>query len=150
MKKFHFKLRGLANIKHAMERQVKQELSEIQHSCLRRQEEIRTAGEKISEWSRYYNGVLGRGARWIELGAIDHHLQRLYRFREQALIGLEVLERKKADLIRQFEEIRREVKMLEHLHERRFGEYCAELRVEEQKEADDLALVRYVRERASV
>lgn len=148
MQKFKFKLQRLANMKLSAERQVRQELEEIQHACLKRQDELSSATKKIDEWSLYYNRVLKNGAQWVELASIDHHLQRLYRFKEQSLISLEVLERKKSDLFEQYKGIKREVKTLEHLKEKRFADYCAESRVEEQKIADELALVRFARERA--
>lgn len=147
MRKFKFKLRSLLTMKHAAEKQVQRELADIQAAEQRRQQELAATGEKIVEWSRYYNRVLQRGVQSVELESIDYHLQRLYRFREQTIIGLEVLQRKKEDLIQQYRHIKREVKTLDHLQEQRFAEYCATLRAEEQKEADELATIRFVRER---
>jgi flagellar export protein FliJ len=147
MKKFEFKLKGLLGLKKALESDVKRQLMEIQAMCRRKEDEIAETGAKIGEWSEHYNQVAFKRVHVAELAVIDRHVQRLYRFKEQLFIGLEILNRKKEDLMAQFAGVRKEVKTLEHLRGKKWLAYQDELRRLEGKEADEMAVLRHARER---
>lgn len=147
MKKFEFRLKGLLGLKVALEKDVRHQLIEIQAMCRRKEDEIGETGRKISEWSEYYNEVMFKRVQAGELAVIDRHVQRLYRFREQLGIGLEILNRKKEDLTAQYTGIRKEVKMLEHLRGKKLIAYQDEVRRLEDKDADEMAVLRHARER---
>ena len=85
-----------------------------------------------------------------ELAVIDRHLQNLYRYKEQLVIGLEILGRKKEDLMQFYQEVKKEVKMLEHIREKKWAEYREELRKEDEKIADEMATLRFGLEMRSV
>lgn len=147
MKKFQFRLQGLLKLKQSLEKEVRRQLAEAQALCRQKELEIQSTENKVKEWSEYYNKVLTTRVNATELASIDTHLQNLYRFKEQLLISLEILNRKKADLVTYYQEVRKEVKMLDHLKEKKRDEYHEELRKEEEKIADEMASLRYARER---
>lgn len=148
MKKFKFKLDGLLRIRRAVEKEVKHELREVQSLCEQQRLSIEETKGKVKEWSEYYDVVLHRGGNSMELSVIDRHLQNLYRYTEQLTIALEVLNRKKEDVARQYQEIRKEVRILEHVKDQKKSEYVAEYLKEEYKDNDEMATLRYVRERS--
>lgn len=147
MKKFKFKLRGLLRIKQAMEKEVKNELLSIQALCAEQQSKIAQTDEKIEDWSKYYNVVMKKGGHSTQLAIIDYHIQGLYRYREQLKISLEVYNRKREDVVKQYDEIRREVKMIEHLHDKQKNEYLVAIGKLEDKINDEMATLRYTRQR---
>lgn len=123
------------------------QLSEIQAMCRRREDEIEQAGVKIGDWSEYYNLTMMKRMNAAELGIVDRHVQNLYRFREQLRLGLEVLYRKRDDMMAQYREAKREVKILEHVKEKKWQAYRSEFTREEDREADEMATLKYARER---
>lgn len=134
-------------IKEALEKDVKRQLADIQSLCRRKEEEIVLTDKKVLEWSEYYNQVLLKRVHATELAVIDGHLAKLYRFKEQQIIGLEIMNRKKLDLIQYYQEVKREVKMLEHIREKKWQEFQGDMRKEEEKMADEMATLRFARER---
>jgi flagellar FliJ protein len=150
MKKFQFKLRGLLRIRQAQEKEVKRQLMEVQALCAQREVEIKETEKKVVDWSNYYNAVIAKRVNATELAVIDKHLQNLYRFKEQQLIGLEILNRKKEDMIAYYKEVLKELKTVEHLREKKWDEYRDEFRKAEEKEADEIATLRYARERMAL
>lgn len=123
------------------------QLSEIQAMCRRREDEIEQAGVKIGDWSEYYNLTMMKRMNVAELAIVDRHVQNLYRFREQLRLGLEVLYRKRDDMMAQYREAKREVKILEHVKEKKWQAYRSEFTREEDREADEMATLKYARER---
>ena len=145
MKKFDFKLKGLLNIKIAMEREVRFELIEIQNMCAMQEGKISVVKNKVSEWSAYYSLIMKSGGTAVQLAIIDRHIQDLYRYQEQLEISLDVYNRKKISVLEQYEEVKRDLKVVEHLKDKRYQEYRAELQKEEEKMADEMATIRYTR-----
>lgn len=143
MQRFHFRLKGLMRIKQSLEKEVRRQLMEIQQLCLQKEGEIKETDLKVSEWSNYYNEVLSKRVNATELAVMDRHLQNLYRYKEQLVIGLEILGRKKEDLMQFYQEVKKEVKMLEHIREKKWAEYRELLRKEEEKIADEMATLRF-------
>lgn len=131
----------------AAEKEIRMQLSEIQAMCRRREDEIEQAGVKIGDWSEYYNLTMMKRMNVAELAIVDRHVQNLYRFREQLRLGLEVLYRKRDDMMAQYREAKREVKILEHVKEKKWQAYRSEFTREEDREADEMATLKYTRER---
>lgn len=131
----------------AAEKEIRMQLSEIQAMCRRREDEIEQAGVKIGDWSEYYNLTMMKRMNVAELAIVDRHVQNLYRFREQLRLGLEVLYRKRDDMMAQYREAKREVKILEHVKEKKWQAYRSEFTREEDREADEMATLKYARER---
>ena len=148
MKKFKFKLDGLLRIRKAFEREVKHELHEVQSLCAQQKTMIEDTEKKVKDWSAHYDAILHKGANSIELAVVDHHIQDLYRYKEQLVIALEVLTRKKDDVTRQYYEARKEVGILEHLKKEKREEYFLEYLKEEYRDNDEMATLRYVRQRS--
>lgn len=123
------------------------QLAEIQAMCRRREDEIEQAGVKIGDWSEYYNLTMMKRMNAAELAIVDRHVQNLYRFREQLRLGLEVLYRKRDDMMAQYREAKREVKILEHVKDKKWQAYRSEFTREEDREADEMATLKYARER---
>lgn len=147
MKKFKFKLDALLRMKRAIEKEVRQELMRIQALCEGKKQEVAETDRKSEEWTKYYNEIIRGNANVAELSIVDRHLANLVRYREQLMISLEVLNRKREDVVRQYQEIQRDVKMIEHLEEKRREEHRVEYVKEEDKQSDEMATLRYARER---
>ena len=146
MKKFKFKLHGILRIKESMEKEVRNELIGIQNMCAEQEKKIAETKEKVSDWSHYYNAVMTKGGNAAQLANIDFHIQGLYRYRDQLEISLAVYNRKKEDVILQYNEIKREVKVLEHLYDKRKEEYLIEFNKMEDKLNDEMATLRHARQ----
>ncbi|MBF0104150.1 MAG: flagellar export protein FliJ [Deltaproteobacteria bacterium] len=146
MKKFKYKLQGMLRIKQSVEKEIRNELMGIQRLVAEQENKIKDTEEKVSDWSSYYNTVMRRGFNAVQLSIIDYHIQGLYRYREQLMISLEVYQRKKEDVIRQYTEVKREVKMLEHLRDKRLNEYRAEFNRQEEKLSDEMAVLSFARQ----
>lgn len=147
MKKFVFKLDGLLKIKQAKEREVRHDLAEIQNLVDEKEMKISDNNQKVGEWAEYYNGVMLKGGDASQLAQIDFHIQKLYRYREQLEISLNVLVRKRDDVIEQYQQVQKEVRSIELIREKRYQEYRLELQQWESAQADEMAMMRYVRER---
>ncbi len=147
MKKFKFKLQGLLGLKLAGEKEVRFELTEIQALCEQQRGKITESDTKINEWSVYYNAVMKKSGNAAQLAIIDHHLQKLYRYREQLLISMDVLARKREDVMVQYNEIKREVKTIEHLRDKKREDYKVEMLREEANLSDEMASIRHSREK---
>lgn len=150
MRKFKFKLDGLLRIKLGAEKEIKAELMDIQGACAKKEQEIVDTDNKVSEWSQYYNQVMLETGSSHNLAIIDGHLKSLYKFKDQLKIGLEILNKKKDDLILQYQTVKRDVKVLEHLREKKYEEYRTGILKEEEKESDEMATLRYIREKEQV
>ncbi|MCP5464769.1 MAG: flagellar FliJ family protein [Deltaproteobacteria bacterium] len=150
MKKFKFRLEGLLKIKRALERETQYELMEAQHLVDRQEKLVKDANQKIEDWSAYYDHILKTSGNAEYLGIIDKHMQKLYRYREQLNISLDVLKRKKEDIVMQYNEIKKEVKTLEHLEEKKRLEHQEEMMKLEANLNDEMAMMRYARERSAV
>lgn len=134
-------------IKQSIEKEIRYELIEIQSLCEKQQQKISGTQEKVGEWTSYYNVVMRKGFNAMQLAIIDHHIQKLTRYREQLEISLDVLERKKNDVIVQYNEIKKEVKIMEHLRDKKRGEYYEEMTKEEANIADEMSTLRYARQK---
>lgn len=145
MKKFKFKLQGLLNIRQSMEKEIRYELVEIQSLCHSQEHKIEAVLSKIEDWSLYYSAVMKQGGSAVQLAIIDRHIQGLYRYREQLEISLDVYNRKRESVAEQYKEIKKELKVVEHLKDQRWADYMEEFKKEEEKLADEMATLRYTR-----
>jgi flagellar FliJ protein len=148
MKKFRFKLKALLRIKQAVEKEVRNELMRVQALCEAKRQEIEQTDRKTVEWSQYYNRIIRGNANVAELAIVDRHITSLGRYREQLSISLEVLNRKRDDVAAQYKEIQRDLKMVEHLESTRREEHRLEFMKEEDKIVDEMATLRFAREKA--
>lgn len=138
---------ALLRIKHAAEKEIKAELMQVQMLCDAKRREIEETGRKTVEWTAYYDVVVKSRAVTEELAIIDRHIASLHRYRDQLSIALDVLERKRADVVMQYQAIRKDVQVLEKIEETRREEHRLEMGKWEEKEADEMASLRYTRER---
>lgn len=145
MKKFKFKLQGLLNIKQAMEKEVRYELVEIQNLCNMQQKKIDDVNRKVGDWSKYYGMIMSHGGNAMQLAIIDRHIQDLYRYREQLEISLDVYNRKRLSVAEQYEEVKKDLKIVEHLRDKRKEEHHVEFLKLEGVQADEMATIQFVR-----
>lgn len=141
---------ALLRIKHAAEKEIKAELLQVQSLCDLKKREIEETGRKTGEWTAYYDVVVKSRAVTEELAIVDRHISSLHRYRDQLAIALDVLERKRADVVLQYQSIRKDVQVLEKMEATRKEEHRLEMGKWEEKEADEMASLRYAREQEVV
>lgn len=127
-------------------KEILSELAQVQTLCAEKKNKIAVVESQTVEWSEYYDRLMREGRIGMELAMTDKHIASLHRSRDELMVSLEILERKRADVMEQYLIAHKELKMVETLKEKRREEFMSEARREEDKASDEMATLRYARE----
>ena len=144
MKRFHFRLERLLEIRSYRERQWLAKLAAASGLCSR-------LSRRIAE-----NGEAARGAFYIDtrrgheldhslLTYREHYINRLGQEQVKLREELEEKMRQRAQVQSKYQEVSRDKKVLEKLKEKRESDYYSQGKLEEFKEVDDLNSSQFIR-----
>jgi flagellar FliJ protein len=146
VKRFHFRLERLLDIRSYRERQWLAKLAAASGLCSR-------LARRITE-----NGEAARGAFYIDprrgqeldlslLTYREHYIIRLGQEQVKLKEELEEKMRQRAQVLSKYQEVSRDKKVLEKLKDKRESDYYCQARLEEFKEVDDMNSSQFVRKR---
>jgi flagellar FliJ protein len=144
VKRFHFRLERILEIRSHKERQWLARLAAASGLCAR-------LSRRITE-----NGEQARGAFHLDTkqgGVLDlslltyreHYINRLAQEQKKLKKELEEKTRQRSEVQQKYQEVSRDKKVLEKLKEKRESQYYARARLEEFKEVDDLNSSQFIR-----
>ena len=144
MKRFHFRLERLLELRSYRERQWLAKLAAASGLCTR-------LSRRITE-----NGEAARGAFYIDprrgheldhslLTYREHYINRLGQEQVKLKEELEEKMRQRAQVQSKYQEVSRDKKVLEKLKEKRESDYYSQAKLEEFKEVDDLNSSQFIR-----
>jgi flagellar FliJ protein len=144
VKRFHFRLERILEIRSYRERQWLARLAAASGLCTR-------LSRRLTE-----NGEAARGAFYIDTrrgSALDlslltyreHYINRLGKEQKKLRKELEEKTRQRSEVQKKYQEVSRDKKVLEKLKEKRESDYYAQARLEEFKEVDDLNSSQFIR-----
>jgi flagellar FliJ protein len=144
VKRFHFRLERLLEIRSYRERQWLARLAAATGLCSRLMRKITETGE-AARGAFYIDSRRGSELDLSVLTYKEHYINRLGQ--EQRRLEKELAERTKqrSEVQQRYQEVSRDKKVLEKLKSKRESDYYSRARLEEFKEADDLNSSQFVR-----
>ena len=144
MKRFHFRLERLLEIRSYRERQWLAKLAAASGLCTRLSRRITEKGE-AARGAFYIDPRRGHELDLSLLTCREHYINRLGK--EQVKLKEELQEkmRQRAQVQSKYQEVSRDKKILEKLKEKRESDYYCQAKLEEFKEVDDLNSSQFVR-----
>jgi flagellar FliJ protein len=144
VKRFHFRLERLLEIRSYRERQWLAKLAAASGLCSRLSRRIAEKAE-AARGAFYLDPRTGNELDLSLLAYREHYINRLGQ--EQGRLREELKERtrQRAQVQSKYQEVSRDKKVLEKLKEKRESDYYSQAKLEEFKEVDDLNSSRFVR-----
>ena len=144
MKRFHFRLERLLEIRSHRERQWLAKLAAASGLCSRLSRRIAENGE-AARGAFYINTRKGDELDLSLLSYREHYINRLGKEQVKLREELEEKMRQRAQVQSRYQEVSRDKKVLEKLKEKRESDYYSQAKLQEFKETDDLNSSRYIR-----
>jgi len=138
MKKFVFALESVLKAKEVLDRQKVQELSSLIEKKNRAAAELSYLEERQRYFCTAFYQKVENGIPVTEVKTHYHYISKLREAIAEKKATLDQLKKDEAELRFQLMEIRKDKKMLETLKEKKFEEYKAELKAEDERRIDEL------------
>ena len=146
MKRFHFRLERILEIRAYRERQWLAKLAAASGICTRLNRKIAENGE-ASRGAYFIDFKRGEALDLSTLAYRENYINRLGVEQTQLRKRLERELRQRTEVQKKYQEVSRDKKVLEKLKEKRESDYYARAKLEEFKDADDLNSSRFIRKR---
>lgn len=144
MKRFHFRLERLLEIRSYRERQWLAKLAAASGLCTRLMRKITETGE-AARGAFYIDGRRGNELDLSVLTCKEHYINRLGQERKSLQKELEEKKRQHSEVQQKYQEVARDKKVLEKLKSKRETDYYSQAKLEEFKAVDDLNSSQFVR-----
>lgn len=144
MKRFHFRLERLLELRSYRERQWLAKLAAASGLCTRLSRRITENGE-AARGAFYLDPRRGHELDYSVLTYREHYINRLGQEQVKLKEELEEKMQQRAQVQSKYQEVSREKKVLEKLKEKRESDYYSQAKLEEFKEVDDLNSSQFVR-----
>jgi flagellar FliJ protein len=146
MRRFHFRLERLLEIRAFREREWLGKLAEASGHCVRLFRRI-TENSTATREAFHTQVTAGEHLDLHLLSYREHYLKRLGGEKIKLQKALEDRLRRRAEVQKKYQEVSRDKKVLERLKEKRQEEYYARARLDEFKNLDDLNSSQFIRKR---
>jgi flagellar FliJ protein len=146
VRRFHFRLKRLLEIRAFRERQWLAKLAAASGQCIKLSRRIRENGEA----ARGAFSIDFKRGRQLDLSLLtyrEHYISRLGQENRKLEKALEEKMRHRSEVQRKYQEVSRDKKVLEKLKARRESDYYSQARLEQFKAVDDLSSSQFVRKR---
>ena len=144
MKRFHFRLERIFEIRSFRERQWLAKLAAASGMCSRLKRKITETGD-AARGAFYLDSRRGSQLDLSMLIYKEHYINRLGQERKSLQKELEEKMRQRSEVQHKYQEVSRDKKVLEKLKEKRESEYYRQAKLEEFKAVDDLNSSQFVR-----
>jgi flagellar FliJ protein len=144
VKRFHFRLERLLDIRSYRERQWLAKLAAASGLCTRLSRRITENGE-AARGAFYIDTRKGHELDLFLLTYREHYINRLGQEQKKLREELEEKMRQRAQVQSRYQEVSRDKKVLEKLKEKREADYYNQAKLEEFKETDDLNSSQFIR-----
>ena len=144
MKRFHFRLERIFEIRSFRERQWLAKLAAASGMCSRLKRKIAETGD-AARGAFYLDSRRGSELDLSMLIYKEHYINRLGQERKSLQKELEEKMRQRSEVQQKYQEVSRDKKVLEKLKEKRESEYYRQAKLEEFKAVDDLNSSQFVR-----
>ncbi|MBN2552927.1 MAG: flagellar FliJ family protein [Spirochaetales bacterium] len=144
MKRFHFRLERILEIRAHREREWLARLAAASGLCARLSRRITENGEQARGALR----IDAKRGRLLDLSLLtyrEHYINRLGQEQKRLKEELEEKMRQRCEVQKKYQEVSRDKKVLEKLKEKRESQYYAQAKLEEFKEVDDLNSSQFIR-----
>lgn len=144
MKRFHFRLERLLELRSYRERQWLAKLAAASGHCIRLSQRI-TEASVAARGAFYIDIKRGRELDLSLLTYREHYINRMNLEQKKLKKELEEKLRRRSEVQKKYQEVSRDKKVLEKLRSKRESEYYAQAKLEEFKIADDLNSSQFIR-----
>ena len=144
MKRFHFRLERLLELRSYRERQWLAKLAAASGHCIRLSQRI-TEASVAARGAFYIDIKRGRELDLSLLSYREHYINRMNLEQKKLKKELEEKLRRRSEVQKRYQEVSRDKKVLEKLRSKRESEYYAQAKLEEFKIADDLNSSQFIR-----
>ena len=144
MKRFHFRLERLLELRSYRERQWLAKLAAASGHCIRLSQRI-TEASVAARRAFYIDIKRGRELDLSLLSYREHYINRMNLEQKKLKKELEEKLRRRSEVQKRYQEVSRDKKVLEKLRSKRESEYYAQAKLEEFKIADDLNSSQFIR-----
>ena len=144
MKRFHFRLERILEIRAHRERQWLARLAAASGLCARLSRRIAENGEQ-ARGAFHIDAKRGRLLDLYLLTYRENYINRLGQEQKRLKEELEEKMRRRSEVQKKYQEVSRDKKVLEKLKEKREAQYYAQAKLEEFKEVDDLNSSQFIR-----
>jgi len=144
VKRFHFRLERLLDIRTYRERQWLAKLAAASGLCTRLSRRI-TANGEAARGALYIDTRRGHELDLSLLTYREHYINRLGQEQKKLREELEERMRQREQVQSKYQEVSRDKKVLEKLKEKREADYYKQGKLEEFKETDDLSSSQFIR-----
>lgn len=144
MKRFHFRLERLLELRSYRERQWLAKLAAASGHCIRLSQRITEAS--VAARGAFYTDI--KRGRELDLSLLtyrEHYINRMNLEQKKLKKELEEKLRRRSEVQKKYQEVSRDKKVLEKLKSKRESEYYAQAKLEEFKIADDLNSSQFIR-----
>ena len=144
MKRFHFRLERLLELRSYRERQWLAKLAAASGHCIRLSQRITEAS--VAARGAFYTDI--KRGRELDLSLLtyrEHYINRMNLEQKKLKKELEEKLRRRSEVQKRYQEVSRDKKVLEKLRSKRESEYYAQAKLEEFKIADDLNSSQFIR-----
>ncbi len=144
MKRFHFRLERLLELRSYRERQWLAKLAAASGHCIRLSQRITEAS--VAARGAFYTDI--KRGRELDLSLLtyrEHYINRMNLEQKKLKKELEEKLRRRSEVQKKYQEVSRDKKVLEKLRSKRESEYYAQAKLEEFKIADDLNSSQFIR-----
>ncbi|UCF97646.1 MAG: flagellar FliJ family protein [Spirochaetaceae bacterium] len=144
MRRFHFRLERLFEIRSYREQQWLAKLAAASGLCTRLSHKITENGE-AARGAFYIDSRRGQELDLSMLTYREHYINRLGQEQRKLKRELEEKLQARAQVLEKYQEVSRDKKVLEKLKEKRESDYYARAKLDEFKAVDDLTSSQFVR-----
>ncbi len=144
MRRFHFRLERLLEIRSYRERQWLARLATVSGLCSRLMRRITETGE-AARGAFYIDSRRGNELDLSMLTYKEHYINRLGQEQRKLEEELEEKMKQRSEVQHRYQEVSRDKKVLEKLKSKREADYYSQAKLEEFKEVDDLNSSQFVR-----
>jgi flagellar FliJ protein len=144
VKRFHFRLERLLEIRSYRERQWLAKLAAASGLCSRLMRRISETGE-AARGAFYIESRRGVKLDLSVLNCRELYIKRLGQEQRKLEEELEEKMRQRSEVQKKYQEVSRDKKVLEKLKDKRESDYYTRARLEEFKEVDDLSSSQFIR-----
>jgi len=144
VKRFHFRLERLLELRSYRERQWLAKLAAASGHCIRLSQRI-TEASVAARGAFYIDIKRGRELDLSLLSYREHYINRMNLEQKKLKKELEEKLRRRSEVQKKYQEVSRDKKVLEKLRSKRESEYYAQAKLEEFKIADDLNSSQFIR-----
>jgi len=144
VKRFHFRLERLLELRSYRERQWLAKLAAASGHCIRLSQRITEAS--VAARGAFYTDI--KRGRELDLSLLtyrEHYINRMNLEQKKLKKELEEKLRRRSEVQKKYQEVSRDKKVLEKLKSKRESEYYAQAKLEEFKIADDLNSSQFIR-----